>query len=102
MFTVQRQLAFTEPQSELDRLRANLEIELLNIDTARANAQSFRDRLESGLFGMTSDDRSVVVFGSLARDEFTAGSDVDWTVLVDGVANPQHLDLARQVRGLVT
>jgi UTP:GlnB (protein PII) uridylyltransferase len=82
MFTVQRQLAFTEPPSELDRLRATLEVELLNIDAARASAQAFRDRLESGLFGMTSEDTSVVVFGSLARDEFTGGSDVDWTVLV--------------------
>jgi hypothetical protein len=99
---VQRQLAFIEPPSELDRLRETLGIELLNIETARTNACAFRDRLESGLFGMTSEGTSVVVFGSLARDEFTGGSDVDWTVLIDGVANPKHIDLARQVRSLVT
>jgi predicted nucleotidyltransferase len=30
------------------------------------------------------DSEDAVVFGSLARGEFTAGSDIDWTLLVDG------------------
>lgn len=34
------------------------------------------------------------MFGSLARNEFTAKSDVDWTLLLDGAADPQHLDAA--------
>lgn len=33
-------------------------------------------------------DASIVVHGSLARFECTKGSDLDWTLLVDGVANP--------------
>lgn len=33
-----------------------------------------------------SEDTSLVVFGSLARREWTTGSDLDWTYLVDGQA----------------
>jgi predicted nucleotidyltransferase len=98
---MQRQPGIVEPTSELNRLRHTLGAEWLSIQKARSEAQLFRDKLESGLFGTTSEDTSVVVFGSLARDEFTNGSDVDWTVLIDGAADPKHLDLARQVKGLV-
>jgi hypothetical protein len=38
-----------------------------------------------------------VVYGSLARDEFTKGSDVDWTLLIDGPANRRHLDTAHDI-----
>jgi hypothetical protein len=39
-----------------------------------------------------------VVFGSLARREWTSGSDVDWTLLIDGQAAPEHQRLAQQIR----
>jgi hypothetical protein len=39
----------------------------------------------------------LVVFGSLARGEFTDASDIDWTLLVDGITIPQHLTVARQI-----
>ena len=35
--------------------------------------------------------------GSLARNEFTLGSDIDWTPSVDGSADPKHHDLVRQI-----
>lgn len=41
-----------------------------------------------------SDTLSIVLFGSLARGEFNKGSDVDWTLLVDGQANPDHFATA--------
>ena len=41
-----------------------------------------------------SSDVDLVVFGSIARDECTIGSDVDWTLLVDGQANSGHLGIA--------
>jgi predicted nucleotidyltransferase len=91
-----QQLPILEPPSELDRLRDTLGVQFPNIDNARAEASRFRQQLESSLFGLTSEDTSIVLFGSLARDEFTSGSDVDWTVLIDGIANPKHLDLARE------
>lgn len=89
-----QQLSILEPPSELDRLRETLGIEFPNIDGARAEATAFRQKVDLGLDGLVSEDTSIVVFGSLAREEFTSGSDVDWTVLVDGIANPRHLDIA--------
>jgi predicted nucleotidyltransferase len=96
-----RQLSILEPPSELDRLRETLGIEFPNIDGARADASAFRQQLESALYGLTSEDTSIVLFGSLAREEFTSGSDVDWTVLVDGIANPKHLEVARETDRIV-
>src|SRR5215469_13933793 len=75
--------------------------EFFNVQQARADARVFRHRFEEALWGMTSADTSVVVLGSLARDEFTCGSDVDWTLLVDSIANPKHLDLAHRVRDVL-
>lgn len=46
----------------------------------------------------TSEDTSLVVFGSLARQEWTSGSDLDWTLLVDGLANSDHLRIAQEVQ----
>jgi predicted nucleotidyltransferase len=46
-------------------------------------------------------DCSFLVFGSLARDELTRGSDVDWALLIDGAASPQHLDAAKEVARLL-
>ncbi len=46
---------------------------------------------------LLSDDLSIVVFGSLARGEWTTGSDVDWTLLIDGQADPQHLNTAQRI-----
>lgn len=42
-------------------------------------------------------DTDIVVFGSLARGEFTSGSDVDWTLLIDGSAKPLHRKTAHQI-----
>ncbi|HEY5253170.1 MAG TPA: nucleotidyltransferase domain-containing protein, partial [Acidobacteriaceae bacterium] len=44
-----------------------------------------------------TEDTSIVVFGSLARDEATSKSDVDWTLLIDGIADPQHLNTAHEI-----
>lgn len=44
-------------------------------------------------------DTTLVVYGSLARGEFSHGSDVDWTLLVDGAADPYHQDAAQRIGG---
>jgi predicted nucleotidyltransferase len=54
-------------------------------------------RLVPVLEKATNPDVSVVVFGSLARREATHGSDVDWTLLVDGPSDPAHFDTAMLV-----
>jgi predicted nucleotidyltransferase len=49
----------------------------------------------------TSEDTSLVVFGSLARGEWTSGSDLDWTYLIDGEANPEHLTIAQKIHDVL-
>ena len=60
------------------------------------------DLFQRSFKGIDSDDISIVVYGSLARGEFTEGSDIDWTLLVDGIADPKHLDLARKVENIIS
>ncbi len=45
-------------------------------------------------------DTALVVFGSLARREWTK-SDLDWTVLVDGEVDGAHADAAKKVKKIV-
>lgn len=68
---------------------------------AREEARETRRKLAGAVEGRVPGDTSVVVFGSLARDEFSGESDVDWTLLVDGAADPGHLGAARELgRGI--
>ncbi len=43
-------------------------------------------------------DCDFVVFGSLARNEFTSGSDLDWTLLIDGISKPDHQNTVVDLR----
>jgi predicted nucleotidyltransferase len=59
------------------------------------------DQLLSARIGKyTSEDTSLVVFGSLARGEWTSKSDLDWTYLIDGEANSDHLGISQQIQAL--
>jgi predicted nucleotidyltransferase len=69
------------------------------ISRARTRAISAGKKLESTVKGLSSTDASIVVFGSLARKEWTSKSDVDWTLLIDGQADPEHLEVAQDVAG---
>ena len=44
----------------------------------------------------------VVFFGSLARQEWTASSDIDWTLLVDGQSDPDHFQVVHQLANELT
>lgn len=67
------------------------------IKRARTTAIDKGKKLEAAIKGTSSTDASLVVFGSLARKEWTNKSDVDWTLLIDGQADPQHLELTQTV-----
>ena len=86
-----------EPNSSVDLLERRLGADWGHIRTARRLAQEKRQELRMAFAGFDSEDTSIVVFGSLARDEFTEGSDIDWTLLIDGSANPKHLDLVNEI-----
>lgn len=87
------------PVTELERL---LGVQWSNITRARDHAIVRKQELRSALAGVDSEDTSIVVFGSLARNEFTEGSDIDWTLLIDGSADPKHLDATRRIEEVVT
>lgn len=88
--------------SNLTQLEQRLGTSWSNLKAARSLAQAKRHELRTSLKRIDSEDTSVVVFGSLARDEFTEGSDIDWTLLVDGSADPKHLELARKIDEIVS
>ncbi len=67
------------------------------IAQAAHDAIEVRRLLDERCRQFTSDDYDLVVFGSLARREWTSGSDVDWTLLIDGQANADHRRVAREV-----
>jgi predicted nucleotidyltransferase len=68
----------------------------LNAATNRSRVEMKRlATLASGLF--TTDETAFVVFGSLARGEFTSGSDVDWAVLIDGRAEADHVTVVHEL-----
>lgn len=72
------------PLSDLGRV---LECNWKNIENARQNTQTTLDRLSKIIEGRPGPDTSVIVHGSLARQECTQCSDLDWTLLVDGQAD---------------
>lgn len=71
------------------------------LSEARRRAKKTRARLAAELAGIASSDVSIVAFGSLARDEFTPASDVDWSLLIDGQGDPTHLDAAQKVASVL-
>jgi predicted nucleotidyltransferase len=70
-----------------------------HIHDARCEAQiylsKFRDLVAAEK--TESQDVSVVVFGSLARREWTSKSDLDWTLLIDGPVDSKHATEANEL-----
>lgn len=69
------------------------------ISQSRQKAREVREILNKNLSEFQTEDLSVVLFGSLAREEWTSGSDVDWTLLVDGQAAASHYKTAQEIQG---
>ncbi|MBT9331831.1 nucleotidyltransferase domain-containing protein [Paracidobacterium acidisoli] len=96
-------------KSPLLKLLSQLNLRADAIKTAHESALATKSQLSkdietSGILaGGDDSDRSIVVFGSLARNEFTGreNSDVDWTLLVDGIAATQDIDLVHDIRRLI-
>jgi predicted nucleotidyltransferase len=82
--------------SPFDQLRAKYSGEWPAIVQARE--YTARRLLDLGsIKEFESDNTSVVVFGSFARGEMTPGSDVDWSLLIDGPSDPEHVRIVQEV-----
>lgn len=53
--------------------------------------------LSNAIPNYATEDANLVVFGSLARGEWTSKSDLDWTYLIDGEANTDHLRISQEI-----
>jgi predicted nucleotidyltransferase len=86
---------------QIEQLEQKLGCSWPAIKRAKDTTRSRRKILEAAFEGRVASDTSVVLFGSIAREEMTSGSDADWILLVDGQAYPDHenqkLDLARKL-----
>jgi len=80
------------PELWVDRIERELGADWPAIRKARLLTSQKRAALRSAFQEKISPDTSLVVFGSIAREEMTAGSDSDWILLVDGQATPEHGD----------
>ncbi len=87
--------------TNIGQLEKRLGVTWTNLKDARTLAAAKRAELRQSVKGLDTEDTSVVVSGSLARDEFTSGSDIDWTLLIDGSADPGHYDLTEKIRRVV-
>jgi predicted nucleotidyltransferase len=78
-------------------LAEKLDAKWPSLTSAREKTGVEIERIRKACEGLVMPDTSLVVFGSLARAEYTDASDVDWTLLVDGITIPEHLTVARQI-----
>ena len=89
----------SEPESVVTHLAEKCGREWPMIKKADLDARAERAKRAADLSGagLIPVDTSLVVFGSLARGEWTQGSDLDWTLLVDGQVDVQHSEIARLI-----
>jgi predicted nucleotidyltransferase len=69
-----------------------------NLRDARDLSDNESAEITSALDTFSTADSSIVVVGSLARREFTKESDIDWTLLLDGMSKPQDEKLTCDIR----
>lgn len=89
--------------SAIDRLAQRHGRQWKRLERCREAALRLQDQISRLLDerSLVPSDSEFVAFGSLARLETTQGSDLDWTLLVDGAADPHHRDAAHAIaRGL--
>lgn len=90
--------------SALEELQKNCNTRWEHLQSAQVEAQKqlqeFRDLVLAEK--TESQDISVVIFGSLARREWTSKSDLDWTLLIDGPVDSKHATEANRLALRVT
>jgi predicted nucleotidyltransferase len=91
-------VARRESMTALEALERRTGSNWEHLRIARQSSASERVEITEALDTFSTADASIVVVGSLARGECTPGSDVDWTLLLDGMSRPQDEQLARDIR----
>jgi predicted nucleotidyltransferase len=86
---------------DIDKLARQLGVTWPHLAEARARSDQLKAELRRQLEELDSADLSIVALGSVGRGEVTESSDLDWTLLVDGSADPEHFETARQVGKLI-
>jgi predicted nucleotidyltransferase len=86
----------------LDVLEQRTESDWMHLRTARSSAIAEQAAIATILEEFPTADASIVVVGSLARQELTPGSDIDWTLVLDGISHPQDEKLAQDIRAALT
>jgi hypothetical protein len=89
------------PNAAIAELEAQTGANWLNIRAACDLSCKTRSELAQTLAGIDSEDTSIVVSGSLARNEFAPGSDIDWGLLVDGFADANHQAVRERVAPII-
>lgn len=84
--------------SSVDQLAARLNTEWMHLQVSRDLAVKIRKELTTAVQDLTSTDMSIVLAGSLGRDEFTGGSDIDWFLLIDGSADSDHHTVFQRIQ----
>src|ERR1700680_934107 len=82
---------------KVDLLENRLGANWTAIKKARKDTAAKRQELDDLFASRKSPDTSVVVFGSVARQEVTFKSDLDWILLIDGQSVPEHKDQEREI-----
>jgi predicted nucleotidyltransferase len=89
------------PNAAITEFEARTGANWLNIGEACALSCKTRSQLAENLSGIDSDDTSIIISGSLARNEFTPGSDIDWSLLIDGFADANHQAVREKVKPII-
>ena len=90
----------TSNPNHLDAVQKWLGREFPRLNRAHEGAEDIAGQLTGMLVSTRSvpDDASVVVYGSLARSEWTSSSDLDWSLLIDGSVDPSVLQVVLSIR----
>jgi predicted nucleotidyltransferase len=86
------------------KANANL-LDLPSLRRYREDSIKIKKKLENILSAKipsyATEDTNLVVFGSLARGEWTSKSDLDWTYLIDGEVNADHLRISQRINTIL-
>lgn len=86
----------------IELLEKALNAKWTHLEEARKESISLKKRLSEKISGIQKDDdTSVITYGSLARNEFTKNSDIDWTLLIDGRVSPNHRKVRNGAQELI-